>query len=97
MPVTVAELSKTCTVFARSETGIVVSNPTQGMDVWCVCVYSVLNMIKGLVARVHCVTPEFQESGSWYLLQDNAPAYSSDFVSEIWRNDARVIPPTLLP
>jgi hypothetical protein len=32
-PVTVAERSKACTVFARLETGIVVSNPTQGMDV----------------------------------------------------------------
>jgi hypothetical protein len=32
-PVTVAERSKACTVFARSEAGIVGSNPTQGMDV----------------------------------------------------------------
>jgi hypothetical protein len=32
-PVTVAELSKVCTVFARSEAGIVGSSPTQGMDV----------------------------------------------------------------
>jgi hypothetical protein len=31
-PVTVAEQSK-CTVFARSEPGIVGSNPTLGMDV----------------------------------------------------------------
>ncbi|PNF21667.1 Peroxisomal targeting signal 2 receptor [Cryptotermes secundus] len=34
--VTVAERSKACTIFARSETEIVGSNPTQGMDV-CVC------------------------------------------------------------
>jgi hypothetical protein len=33
-PVTVAECSKACTVFARSEAGIVGSNPTQGMDFW---------------------------------------------------------------
>jgi hypothetical protein len=33
-PVTVAERSKACTVFARSETGIVGSNPTQDMDVY---------------------------------------------------------------
>jgi hypothetical protein len=33
VPVTVADLSKTCTVFARSEAGIVGSNPTQGMNV----------------------------------------------------------------
>jgi hypothetical protein len=32
-PVTVAERSKSCTVFARSEAGTVGSNPTQGMDV----------------------------------------------------------------
>jgi hypothetical protein len=32
-PVTVAERSKACIVFARSEAGIVGSNPTQGMDV----------------------------------------------------------------
>jgi hypothetical protein len=35
-----AERSKTRTVFARSNAGIVVLNPTVGMDV-CVCVYSV--------------------------------------------------------
>jgi hypothetical protein len=33
--VTVAERSKAWTVFARSEAGIMGSNPTQGMDVWC--------------------------------------------------------------
>jgi hypothetical protein len=32
----VAERSKVCTVFTRSETGIVCSNPTQGVDIWCV-------------------------------------------------------------
>jgi hypothetical protein len=36
VPVTVAQRSKACTVFARSEAGIVGSNSTQGMDVWCV-------------------------------------------------------------
>jgi hypothetical protein len=39
LPVTVAERSTAFTVFARSEAGIVGSNPTQGMDVWCLCVY----------------------------------------------------------
>jgi hypothetical protein len=40
-PVTVAEPSKAGTVFARSEAGIVGSKPTQGMDVWflCMCVF----------------------------------------------------------
>jgi hypothetical protein len=33
-PGTVAERSRTCIVFARSEAEIVGSNPTQGMDVW---------------------------------------------------------------
>jgi hypothetical protein len=41
-PITVASRSKTWTVFARSNTGFVGSNPTQGMDVCvrlvCVCV-----------------------------------------------------------
>jgi hypothetical protein len=32
-PVTVAERSRACTVFARSEAGIVGSNSTQDMDV----------------------------------------------------------------
>jgi hypothetical protein len=33
MLVTVAERSEACTVYARSEVGIVGSNSTQGMDV----------------------------------------------------------------
>jgi hypothetical protein len=33
MPLTVAERYKACSVFARSEAGIVGSNPTHGMDV----------------------------------------------------------------
>jgi hypothetical protein len=37
--VTVAERSKAWTVIARSEAGIMGSNPTQGMDVWCVYVF----------------------------------------------------------
>jgi hypothetical protein len=37
VPVSVANPSKAWTVFARSDAGIVGSNPTQGMDVWCVC------------------------------------------------------------
>jgi hypothetical protein len=40
-PITVATLSKTWTVFARSNAGIVGSNPTQSMDVSIVCIYSV--------------------------------------------------------
>jgi hypothetical protein len=37
--VTVTERSKAYIVFALSEAGIVGSNPTQGMDLWCLCVY----------------------------------------------------------
>jgi hypothetical protein len=37
-PVTVAERLKACAVFACSEAGIVGSNSTQAMDVWCLCV-----------------------------------------------------------
>jgi hypothetical protein len=46
--ITVAASSKACTVFARSEAGIVGSNPTQGMDIWCVCVFLCLCTGRGL-------------------------------------------------
>jgi hypothetical protein len=39
-PVTVAARSETRTVFACSNTGVVVSNTTQGMDV-CLCLFCV--------------------------------------------------------
>jgi hypothetical protein len=39
--ITVVARSETLTAFARSNAGIVCSNPTQSMDV-CVCIYSVL-------------------------------------------------------
>jgi hypothetical protein len=39
MPVTVAERSEACTVFARSEAAIMGSNPTQDMDVWYVYMF----------------------------------------------------------
>jgi hypothetical protein len=43
LPVTVVERSDACTVFARSEAGIVGSNRTQGMDVWYVyCLFCVV-------------------------------------------------------
>jgi hypothetical protein len=38
-PVTIAERSEACTVFARSVAEIVGSNPTQGMDFWYVYVF----------------------------------------------------------
>jgi hypothetical protein len=45
-------------------------------------------VIKKLIAQVHRVRPEFQESGSWYLLHDNAPVHSSRFVSEFLAKQA---------
>jgi hypothetical protein len=39
-------------------------------------------VVKRLIARIHCIKPEFQESGSWYFLHDNTPAHSSGVVSE---------------
>jgi hypothetical protein len=41
LPITMAARSKARTAFARSNAGIVGSNPTQGMDVCIVCVYYV--------------------------------------------------------
>jgi hypothetical protein len=56
-------------------------------------------VIKRLVARVHRVKPEFQESGSRYLVHYNAPAHSSGVFSEFLgeTRDLRVIPSALLP
>jgi putative component of toxin-antitoxin plasmid stabilization module len=57
------------------------------------------NVIKKLIARVHRVRPQFQESGSRYLLHDSAPVHSSAVFSEIFgeTKDPFVIPSTLLP
>jgi hypothetical protein len=40
------------------------------------------DVIKRWNAQVHRIRPEFQESGSWYLLHDNALAHSSGVVSK---------------
>jgi hypothetical protein len=45
-PITVASWSKAWTIFARTEAVIVGSNPTQGMDVSIVCVYSVCVVLR---------------------------------------------------
>jgi hypothetical protein len=59
-PVTVAERSKEYIVFARSEAGIVGSNPKQGMDVWwCMCLFC--------VCVVLCLGRGF--ATSWSLVQ----------------------------
>jgi hypothetical protein len=45
LPITVAARYRALTVFARSNAGIVGSNPTRGMDV---CVYSVFVLGSGI-------------------------------------------------
>jgi hypothetical protein len=64
LPITAAAPSKAWTVFARSNAGIVGSNPTRGMDVcvclFCVCVCVVLCIGTGLAtcwSSVQCVLP----------------------------------------
>jgi hypothetical protein len=59
--ITVAARSKAWTVFARSNAGIVVSNPTQGMDV-CVCVYFVFVLSCVLVAALRWAHHSSKES-----------------------------------
>jgi hypothetical protein len=73
-PVTVVERSKSCTVFARSETWIVGSNPTQGMDVWCFCAFFcvcvVLCLGRGLAtgwSPVQGVLPSVKWSRNWEI------------------------------
>jgi hypothetical protein len=39
-------------------------------------------VIKRLLAQVPRIRPEFQESGSWYLLHENALTHSSGVFSE---------------
>jgi hypothetical protein len=70
VPITVAARSKTWTVFARSNTGIVGLNPTRGMDVYvrffCVCV--VLCVGSGLAtgwSLVQGVLPSVYRLRNW--------------------------------
>jgi hypothetical protein len=44
-------------------------------------------VIKKLIARVHRVRPEFQESGPWYLLHDNVWRILRAFFPNFWRNE----------
>jgi hypothetical protein len=41
-------------------------------------------VIKKLITQVHRVRPEFQESGSWYLLHDKALAHSLALSPSSW-------------
>jgi hypothetical protein len=56
----VAKRSEVCTVFARSEAGIVGLNPTRGIDVWYVYVF-ILCLGRGLAM-------------SWTLVQGVLPS-----------------------
>jgi transposase len=42
------------------------------------------DVIKRMIARVHRLRSEFQESCSWYLLHNNAPVHSSGVASEFF-------------
>jgi hypothetical protein len=72
-PITVAARSKAWTVFARSDAGIVGSNPTQDMDVWCVmrlfCVCVVLYLGSGIAT-------------GWSLVQVVLPSVKNDYGTE---------------
>jgi hypothetical protein len=63
LPITVAAWSKAWTVFARSKDGIVGSNPTQGMDVRIVCVYSLCCVGRGFATA----DPPSKESYRLYI------------------------------
>jgi hypothetical protein len=39
-------------------------------------------VIKRLIALVHCVRSDFQKSGPWYFLHDKEQAHSSGLVSQ---------------
>jgi hypothetical protein len=58
-PVTVAERSEACTVFTRSEPGVMGSNPTQGVVCVCVCsvfvyllIYVIINFFLSDIPRI---------------------------------------------
>jgi hypothetical protein len=67
-PVTVAALSKAWTFFARSDAGIVGSNLTPGMDVWCVYAF-ILCLGSGLAT-------------GWSLVQGALPYVKNDYGTE---------------
>jgi hypothetical protein len=65
MPITVAAQSKAWTGSARSNAGIVSSNPNEDVDVCIVCIYSVLMLFCVLVEALRRADPTSKES---YLL-----------------------------
>jgi hypothetical protein len=74
MPITVAARSKAWTVFARSNAGIVGSNPTQGMDVCIVCVYSLFVLFYVKVEAFRRADPPSKE---YYQLRTGSRNWKS--------------------
>jgi hypothetical protein len=75
MPVTVAARSKAWTVFARSNAGIVRSNPTQGMDICHSCVVcrldaTILNNFKFPLLEI----TSFSSCSSHYMFRPSWPS-----------------------
>jgi hypothetical protein len=66
-PITVATRSKAWIVFSLSNAGIMGSNPTQGMDVCIVCVYSVF-VFCVYVEALRRADPPSMESYRLYIL-----------------------------
>jgi hypothetical protein len=80
-PITKAALSKAWNVFARSNTGIMGSNPTQGMDM---CVYSVF-VLGSILAT------GWSPSKESYRLSEVKPSVSRMFCTSSEGNRNRVI------
>jgi hypothetical protein len=95
-PVTVAARSKAWTVFARSDAGFVVSNPTQGMDVWCVYAFILClccpvfrqRPCDGLITRPRNVT--FCEKWLRNWIRDQGPEWAGRAI-EKKKSDCRVL------
>jgi hypothetical protein len=62
MPITVTVRSKAWTVFARSDAGIVGSNPTEDMDACIVCIYSEFVLFCVWVEALRRADPPSKES-----------------------------------
>jgi hypothetical protein len=89
MPITVASRSKAWTVFSRSNTGIVGSNPIQCTDV-CVCVYSVFVLSCVYVAALwradHSSKESYRLCKEDYETEEEARAQQRA-VSHWWMNE----------
>jgi hypothetical protein len=90
-PISVATLSKAWTVFVRSNTGVVCSNPTRGMDVYLhlFCVYVVLcsrlatgwSPVQGVLPTMHKI-----KKSNWIETMLRAPEGATGNMNE-WMNE----------